>query len=84
MISFVEFPDYVVGPVDSLCENGMIDNPSECEKAANELNFRFEANEDEPDFPGGCYVRYNRRVYFNKNFAGTSHKNSKPICVPGK
>ena len=84
MISFIEFADYVVGPVDSLCENGMIDNRSECKTAAEELNFDFQYQEEESDFPGGCYVMGDWEVYFNKNFAGTSHKESKPICGQGK
>ena len=84
MISFIEFADYVVKPVDTTCENGMIDNPFECKTAADQLNFYFVTDEEESDFPGGCYVMGDWEVYFNKNFAGTSHKESKPICGQGK
>ena len=82
MISFIEFADYVVGPLDSLCENGMIDNLSECKKAANQLNLYFGTHENVTNYPGGCYVV--ATVYFNENFAGTSHKSANPICGQGK
>jgi len=72
--------DYIVKPVDTTCENGMIDNLSECKTAADQLNFHFEYDEEESDFPGGCYVMYGYSVYFNKNFDGSAHEDSNPIC----
>merc|ERR1719167_2178970 len=58
----------------------MIDNLSECKTAADQLNFHFEYDEEESDFPGGCYVMYGYSVYFNKNFDGSAHEDSNPIC----
>ena len=86
MISFIEFTDYVVGPFDSLCENGMIDNLSECEKAAHQLNFPFEKEERIANRPGGCYVEYDNTVFFNNDWIGTPtiEKTSKPICGQSK
>ena len=95
MISFIEAADYVIGQFDSLCENGMIDNQSECEKAAEQLNLSFKSDEKVEDYPGGCYViesgfwmhddgsdKY--EVFFNKNLQGTSDISSRPICRQGK
>ena len=93
MISFIEFAEfkfefYATGPADSLCEKGMIDNPLECEKAANQLNFHFETDEEVPNVPGGCYmwqdVEVSYYVYFNKNLNGTSCESCRPICGQGK
>ena len=87
MISFIEFADYIVGPVDSFCKNGKIDNLSECEKAAKKLNFHFEKT-DYPrvasNRPGGCYVENDNTVEYNNDFNGTSYKLARPICRQGK
>ena len=95
LISFIDAADYVIGQFDSLCENGMIDNQSECEKAAEQLNLSFESDENEEDYPGGCYLMESEFwmhddgsdkyvVYFNKNLQGTSDISAKPICRQGK
>ena len=84
MISFIEFADYVVGPVDSLCENGMIDNLSECKKAANKLNFHFKNDEYANDYPEGCYVIDDNSVFFNNFSPGMSCEWCRPICGKGK
>ena len=71
----------------------MIDNLSECQKAAKQLNFPFEVEEDEKDFPGGCYASCGTSVssddivcmvWFNKNLKGESEEGLKPICSQGK
>ena len=89
LIAFIESVDYVIGPWDSLCENGMIDNLSECQKAAKQLNIPFNSEEDVNGYPGGCYLSYkniNALVYFNKNLKGTPNAggDSRPICGKGK
>ena len=87
MISFIEFTDYVVGPVDSLCENGMIDNLSECEKAANQLNIHFWKTDYKvkaTNRPGGCYVENDNFVDYNIDFNGKPYKKARPICRQGK
>ena len=61
----------------------MIDNLSECQKAAKQLNISFDHEEDRSNFPGGCYTD-DYYVYFNKNLKGASEKWSKPICGQGK
>ena len=63
----------------------MIDNLSECQKAAIQLNLFFKYEEDKEDEPGGCYVfdEYHT-VFFNKNLKGASEELSKPICGQGK
>ena len=76
----------------------MIDNLSECQKAAEQLNLSFKTDEEVEDYPGGCYqmlsdawvnmytddVRNKWEVYFNKNLQGTSDISAKPICRQGK
>ena len=61
----------------------MINDESECEKVAKELNYDFGGDEDESDYPGGCYLYYESTVYFNKNFCGAIQEQSQPICGPG-
>ena len=64
----------------------MIDNLSDCKKAAKQLNLRFRYDEEEYDqeyFPGGCFV-YEYMVLFNTNLNGLSEGSSKPICSKGK
>ena len=84
MISFIEFADYVVKPVNTLCENGRIENLEECKDAANQLGLYFESDEEASGYPGGCYAYDNYTVYFNKNFDGASDGDSNPICDQGK
>ena len=72
----------------------MIDNLSECQKAAKQLNLPFAIEERENDYPGGCYANgvfngagddiEDLKVYFNKNLKGASEELSKPICGQGK
>ena len=94
LICFIEAAHYVIEPLNTLCGKGMIDNLSECQKVAKQLNIYFDGEENEKDFPGGCYVTgtlnyakddiTNVGVYFNKNLKGASDKLSKPICGQGK
>ena len=62
----------------------MIDNLSECQKAAKQLNLTFDGDENVTAYPGGCYLTGGLYVYFNKNLKGASEKLSKPICGQGK
>jgi len=72
---------YVVGSSGTLCENGMIDNLSECQKAAKQLNLQFKNEEDEEDEPRGCYaISQYDTVYFNKNLKTASRRSRRPIC----
>ena len=60
MISFVESADYVIGEFETLCEYGMIDNLSECQKAAEQLNLSFKSDEEVEDkyaFNGKLFTR---------------------------
>ena len=79
----MEYADYVIGPMDSICENGMINYLSECQKAAEQLNLSFVEEEEEKYYPGGCYV-VDTNVYYNKDLTGTSQEISRPICGQGK
>jgi len=90
--------DYVVGKNYTTCENGMIDNLAECEKATKQLNIDFgEIVIESSHRPGGCFIYYysgcvdnlcsdyamNWNVYFNKNFPGAEFVEAMPICGQG-
>ena len=83
MISFIESADYFIGPEDSLCKDGMYLDLSECLTAAEQLDIEFKGDEEEDNYPGGCYIHILFGVYFNYE-QGRSHAAAKPICGQGK
>ena len=56
---------------------------SECLTAAEQLDIEFKGDEEEDNYPGGCYIHILFGVYFNYE-QGRSHAAAKPICGQGK
>ena len=89
MISLIESAVYILGPKGKLCENGLIKNLSECQKAAKQLKYEFDTEESVNSWPGGCYMHSEcdscmTYVYFNKNLNGIPNVKANPICGKGK
>ena len=39
--------------------------------------------EEESDYPKGCYLSKNNQMHFNTAANGSSHENAREICIPG-
>ena len=84
---------YVAGEPNGFCKTGLIDDVSECQKAAKSLDYKFDSEGviNNPYWPKGCIANAPEtgtapKVFFNKATHGgnVGHINWKPICRQGK
>ena len=81
--------DYFLAGSGNLCRDAdgeRIENSAECRDAANKIGKVFNSEEEDANYPSGCYVFCNvpencgLHVYFNSNANNVSHVKGNPIC----
>ena len=94
MISFIESADYIRRNQGKLCDYvyegmsyGMIENLSECQKAANKLKLQFYSERDSEYYQGGCYLQWDevrKAVWFNRNLKEKEDYDTELFSICGK
>jgi len=76
---------YVVEDYTDACKKGSysISAEAECRAVAASLQLVWQATEDTPTYPAGCYRHGSTNVYFNARAAGNSRTNAYLVCVWG-
>ena len=75
--------DYMVTEFGGICTG--IDKPSlvdyyECVRASKSLNKFFYLQDEQANYPRGCYLLSNDYVYWNNHKTGRKNLNSAAIC----